>query len=67
MHTYTHTDLYTDILRRLEQMLAHVYITYIPVGQHKHTFSHSQCADVFRSKLYMHSKYAASLLNFCSE
>ena len=48
-------DIDTDILKRHEQAFAHVFVIYIPVGLHKHMLAHSQCADVYRSKLYAHN------------
>ena len=56
MHAFTHTDVHTDILRRLKQTFAPIFITYTTVGLHtKHMFTHSQFADIHKSKLYMHN------------
>ena len=53
MPAFTHTNVHTGILRRLEQTFAHVFITYTPVSIHINTCSHIVSAKMYISPSYI--------------
>ena len=55
MRACTPTDAKTDILCMTTRTNVRTRIHFLHARRptHKHTFTHSQCADVYKSKLYI--------------
>ena len=53
MRAFTPTNAQTDVLWRLEQTFAYVFITYTPVGLHTNTYSHMVSVQMYLSPSYI--------------